>query len=73
MTAMPVDGAATRVPVYPPAYAPNTGIPPTPPQQKPIKLGFYEIEQTIGKGNNAVVKLARHRITKTEVCFWEVT
>jgi hypothetical protein len=33
----------------------------------PIRVGFYDIERTIGKGNFAVVKLARHRITKTEV------
>lgn len=32
-----------------------------------IRVGFYDIERTIGKGNFAVVKLARHRITKTEV------
>jgi len=35
----------------------------------PIRVGFYDIERTIGKGNFAVVKLARHRITKTEVSF----
>lgn len=33
----------------------------------PVRVGFYDIEKTIGKGNFAVVKLARHRITKTEV------
>lgn len=33
----------------------------------PIRVGFYDIERTIGKGNFAVVKLARHRITKNEV------
>jgi len=33
----------------------------------PLRVGFYEIERTIGRGNFAVVKLARHRITKTEV------
>lgn len=41
----------------------------------PIRVGFYDIERTIGKGNFAVVKLARHRITKTEVSIslgcWE--
>ncbi|KAI6216588.1 Protein kinase domain-containing protein [Aphelenchoides fujianensis] len=51
----------------------NSGIPPTPPQSKPanglIKVGFYEVDSTIGKGNHAVVKLARHRITKTEVAI----
>lgn len=32
-----------------------------------VKVGFYEVERTIGKGNYAVVKLGRHKITKTEV------
>ena len=35
----------------------------------PLRVGFYEIERTIGRGNFAIVKLARHRITKTEVRF----
>ncbi|KAL0280770.1 UNVERIFIED_CONTAM: hypothetical protein PYX00_001972 [Menopon gallinae] len=38
-------------------------------QKAPIRVGFYDIERTIGKGNFAVVKLARHRITKTEVAI----
>lgn len=33
----------------------------------PIRVGFYEIDKTLGKGNFAVVKLARHRVTKNEV------
>ncbi len=33
----------------------------------PLRVGFYEIERTIGRGNFAVVKLAKHRITRTEV------
>lgn len=40
------------------------GIPPT---GKCVRVGFYDIEKTIGKGNFAVVKLARHRVTKNEV------
>jgi hypothetical protein len=41
----------------------------------PIRVGFYDIEKTIGKGNFAVVKLARHRVTRNEVSvksfvFW---
>jgi serine/threonine-protein kinase SIK2 len=36
-------------------------------QRAPVRVGFYDIERTIGKGNFAVVKLGRHRITKTEV------
>ncbi|KAM3615643.1 uncharacterized protein V6R79_005424 [Siganus canaliculatus] len=35
----------------------------------PVRVGFYDIERTLGKGNFAVVKLARHRITKTEVAI----
>lgn len=38
-------------------------------QSNPIRVGFYDIERTIGRGNFAVVKLAKHRITKTEVSF----
>lgn len=34
---------------------------------KLFRVGFYDIEKTIGKGNFAVVKLARHRVTKNEV------
>lgn len=35
----------------------------------PVKVGYYEMERTIGKGNFAVVKLATHNITKTKVCM----
>lgn len=31
------------------------------------RIGCYDVVRTIGKGNFAVVKLARHRITGTEV------
>ena len=34
---------------------------------RPVQVGFYDIERTIGRGNYAVVKLARHRVTKSEV------
>lgn len=37
--------------------------------KKQIRVGFYDIDGTIGKGNFAVVKLARHRIAKTEVAI----
>lgn len=33
----------------------------------PARVGYYEIERTIGKGNFAVVKLATHVITKAKV------
>ncbi|CAB0037011.1 unnamed protein product [Trichogramma brassicae] len=38
-------------------------------QKKQVRVGFYDIEGTIGKGNFAVVKLARHRIVKSEVAI----
>ncbi|XP_019797468.1 serine/threonine-protein kinase SIK2 isoform X1 [Tursiops truncatus] len=38
-------------------------------QRGPVRVGFYEIEGTLGKGNFAVVKLGRHRITRTEVAI----
>uniref|UniRef100_A0A4W3HIQ5 non-specific serine/threonine protein kinase n=1 Tax=Callorhinchus milii TaxID=7868 RepID=A0A4W3HIQ5_CALMI len=34
-----------------------------------LRVGFYDIEKTLGKGNFAVVKLARHRVTKTQVAI----
>ncbi|KAL2085528.1 hypothetical protein ACEWY4_018848 [Coilia grayii] len=42
---------------------------PKPILRGPVRVGFYDIERTLGKGNFAVVKLARHRITKTEVAI----
>ncbi|XP_029794702.1 serine/threonine-protein kinase SIK1 [Suricata suricatta] len=38
-------------------------------QQKTLRVGFYDVERTLGKGNFAVVKLARHRVTKTQVAI----
>lgn len=34
---------------------------------KLFRVGYYEIEKTIGQGNFAVVKSARHHITKSKV------
>jgi len=45
----------------------TTTQPPPPPAAAAVRVGFYEIERTIGRGNFAVVKLARHRITKSQV------
>ncbi|KAK7153802.1 hypothetical protein R3I94_007228 [Phoxinus phoxinus] len=38
-------------------------------QSRPLQVGFYEIIRTLGKGNFAVVKLARHKVTKTQVAI----
>lgn len=37
------------------------------PIEKLIRVGYYELEKTIGKGNFAVVKSASHLITKSKV------
>ncbi|CAM1332153.1 SIK3 (predicted) [Pycnogonum litorale] len=34
-----------------------------------VRVGFYELEKTIGKGNFAVVKLATHIVTGTKVAI----
>ncbi|XP_048834343.1 serine/threonine-protein kinase SIK2-like [Brienomyrus brachyistius] len=36
---------------------------------RPLQVGFYEIIRTLGKGNFAVVKLAKHKVTKTLVAI----
>uniref|UniRef100_A0A674K2C3 non-specific serine/threonine protein kinase n=1 Tax=Terrapene triunguis TaxID=2587831 RepID=A0A674K2C3_9SAUR len=47
-----------------------TSVPtPNQAQRRPLRVGFYDIERTLGKGNFAVVKLARHRVTKTQVAI----
>ena len=33
----------------------------------PVRIGYYQLERTIGKGNFAIVKLATNSITKTKV------
>lgn len=38
-------------------------------RKNPVRVGMYDVEKTIGKGNFAVVKLARHRITKSQVAI----
>ncbi|XP_041936208.1 probable serine/threonine-protein kinase SIK1B [Alosa sapidissima] len=37
--------------------------------ERPLQVGFYEIIKTLGKGTFAVVKLARHKVTKTQVAI----
>ncbi|XP_070501371.1 uncharacterized protein Sik3 isoform X2 [Chironomus tepperi] len=37
--------------------------------EKLVRVGFYELEKTIGKGNFAVVKLATNSITKSKVAI----
>lgn len=37
---------------------------------KLVRVGYYELEKTIGKGNFAVVKLASNIVTKSKVRFF---
>lgn len=49
---------------------PAPRLPPAPPPPRPpgpARIGYYEIERTIGKGNFAVVKLATHLVTRAKV------
>lgn len=41
------------------------------PVEKLVRVGYYELDKTIGKGNFAVVKLATHIVTRTKVNFEE--
>uniref|UniRef100_V5FXC0 non-specific serine/threonine protein kinase n=1 Tax=Anoplophora glabripennis TaxID=217634 RepID=V5FXC0_ANOGL len=41
----------------------------TVPVEKLVRVGYYELEKTIGKGNFAVVKLATHIVTRTKVAI----
>lgn len=34
---------------------------------KLVRVGYYELEKTIGKGNFAIVKLASNIVTKSKV------
>lgn len=39
------------------------------PVEKLVRVGYYELDKTIGKGNFAVVKLATHIVTRTKVAI----
>ncbi|XP_005299803.3 serine/threonine-protein kinase SIK3 isoform X10 [Chrysemys picta bellii] len=55
-----------------PSPAPGSRLPPAPPPPRapgPARIGYYEIERTIGKGNFAVVKLATHLVTRAKVAI----
>ncbi|XP_039085212.1 serine/threonine-protein kinase SIK3 isoform X5 [Hyaena hyaena] len=57
-----------------PAAVPPAAGPPRPPAPAsrgtvPARIGYYEIDRTIGKGNFAVVKRATHLVTKAKVAI----
>lgn len=39
------------------------------PVDRLVRVGYYELHETIGKGNFAVVKLATHVVTRTKVGY----
>ncbi|XP_053449221.1 serine/threonine-protein kinase SIK3 isoform X6 [Nycticebus coucang] len=60
-------------PAAPAAVSPAAG-PPRPPAPAsrgpmPARIGYYEMDRTIGKGNFAVVKRATHLVTKAKVAI----
>ncbi|XP_053781685.1 serine/threonine-protein kinase SIK3 isoform X4 [Desmodus rotundus] len=59
---------ASPATVSPAASSPR---PPAPASRGPVpaRIGYYEIDRTIGKGNFAVVKRATHLVTKAKVAI----
>ncbi|XP_058790703.1 serine/threonine-protein kinase SIK3-like isoform X2 [Phymastichus coffea] len=53
----------------PPTTTTVQGHPPNSTVNKLIRVGYYELEKTIGKGNFAVVKMATHVVTKSKVAI----
>lgn len=51
----------------------GTGTQLPPHRSAPARIGYYEIERTIGKGNFAVVKLATHIVTRAKVTGTELS
>ncbi|XP_037063430.1 serine/threonine-protein kinase SIK3 isoform X7 [Peromyscus leucopus] len=64
---------AAGSPAAPDAVPPAAGQPsPEAPASRgpmPARIGYYEIDRTIGKGNFAVVKRATHLVTKAKVAI----
>ncbi|KAF0768655.1 serine/threonine-protein kinase SIK3-like isoform X3 [Aphis craccivora] len=52
-----------RVPPHPSAGHNNPLV------NRLVRVGYYELEKTIGKGNFAVVKLAKHVVTNSKVAI----
>ncbi|KAM7085136.1 serine/threonine-protein kinase SIK3 isoform 6-T6 [Molossus nigricans] len=65
----PAPGPAAAPAAVPPAA--GSPRPPAPASRGPvpIRIGHYEIDRTIGKGNFAVVKRATHLVTKAKVAI----
>ncbi|XP_036180122.1 serine/threonine-protein kinase SIK3 isoform X1 [Myotis myotis] len=66
---LPAPGPPAAPAAVPPAAA--SPRPPAPASRgpAPARIGYYEIDRTIGKGNFAVVKRATHLLTKAKVAI----
>ena len=51
--------AGGRAGPLPRSFAPDLGV--------PVRVGYYDLGRTIGKGNFAVVKVARNSVTNSKV------
>ena len=53
-----------------PVNTPNMkAISPLPKAEKLVRVGQYDMDKTLGKGNFAIVRLGIHRLTKTRVAI----
>ena len=49
-------------------YAPQAGrAAQVPRAEKLLRVGLYDLDRTLGKGNFAIVKLGQHKLTHTKV------
>ncbi|XP_060035984.1 serine/threonine-protein kinase SIK3 isoform X3 [Erinaceus europaeus] len=65
----PAPGPPAAPAAVPPAAGPPRPPAPTSRGPVPARIGYYEIDRTIGKGNFAVVKRATHLVTKAKVAI----
>ncbi|XP_048199852.1 serine/threonine-protein kinase SIK3 isoform X4 [Perognathus longimembris pacificus] len=65
----PAPGPPAAPAAGPPAAGPPRPSAPASRGSMPARIGYYEIDRTIGKGNFAVVKRATHLVTKAKVAI----
>ncbi|XP_064338147.1 serine/threonine-protein kinase SIK3 isoform X5 [Camelus dromedarius] len=65
----PAPGPPAAPAAVPPAAGPPRSPAPASRGPVPARIGYYEIDRTIGKGNFAVVKRATHLVTKAKVAI----
>ncbi|XP_061059623.1 serine/threonine-protein kinase SIK3 isoform X5 [Eubalaena glacialis] len=65
----PASGPPAAPAAVPPAAGPPRPSAPASRGPVPARIGYYEIDRTIGKGNFAVVKRATHLVTKAKVAI----